>query len=136
GGQTMRANTSTLKVPASLSQVQAVLGLDESANLVRTHASAPAGFRNAPPCSRYWGEKTITNTPTPDGTTLTPGPWSDNAAGTVTSHSVTAFAPCGYAGAQLQGAYGLRSAITSGNDGSGVTVAVIDAYASPTIVSD
>jgi subtilase family serine protease len=136
GGQTMRSNTSALKVPAALSQVQAVVGLDESANLVHTDASAPAGFRNAPPCSQYWGQKTISNSPTPDGTTLTPGPWSDNAAGTVTAHSVTAFAPCGYAGAQLQGAYGLTGAIRAGNDGRGVTVAVIDAYASPTIVSD
>ncbi len=135
-GQRMRSNTSALKVPASLSQVQAVIGLDESANLVRTHASAPAGFRNAPPCSRYWGEKTIDNTATPDGTKLTAGPWSDNAAGTVTAHSVTAYAPCGYAGGQLQGAYGLTSAIQAGNDGTGVTVAVIDAYASRTIVQD
>jgi subtilase family serine protease len=135
-GQTMRSNTTALKVPASLRQVQGVVGLDESANLVRSHATAPAGFRNAAPCSRYWGQKTLANAPTPDGTTLTPGPWSDNAAGTVTSYSVTAFAPCGYAGAQLQGAYGLTGAIRSGNDGSGVTVAVIDAYASPTIVSD
>jgi subtilase family serine protease len=135
-GQTMRSNTSPLKVPATLSQVQAVIGLDESANLVHTNASAPAGFRNAPPCSTYWGEKTIFNTSTPDGTTLTPGPWSDNAAGTVTAYSVDTFAPCGYAGVQLQGAYGLAGAIAGGNDGRGVTVAVIDAYASPTIVQD
>lgn len=136
GGQTMRSNTHALKVPASLRQVQAVIGLDESAKLVRTHASPPAGFRNAPPCSRYWGEKTIDTAATPNGTHLTPGPWSNNAAGTVTAYSVTAFAPCGYAGVQLQGAYGLRSAIRGGNDGTGVTVAVIDAFASSTIVQD
>jgi subtilase family serine protease len=135
-GQTMRSNTTALKVPSSLRQVQGVIGLDESANLVHTDAAPPAGFRNAPPCSQYWGQKTISNAATPDDTTLTPGPWSDNAAGTVTAKSVTAFAPCGYAGAQLQGAYGLTAAIRSGNDGSGVTVAVIDAYASSTIVSD
>jgi subtilase family serine protease len=135
-GQTMRSNTSALTVPSSLSQVQAVVGLDESSALVHSDASPPAGFRNAPPCSRYWGEKTIGNTATPDGTALTPGPWSDNAAGTVTGYSVKAFAPCGYAGHQLQGAYGLGGAIAGGNDGRGVTVAVIDAYASPTIVQD
>jgi subtilase family serine protease len=135
-GQTMRSNTSALSVPSALSSIQGVIGLDESANLVHTDASPPAGFRNAPPCSQYWGQKTISNTPTPDGTVLTPGPWSDNAAGTVTAHSVTAFAPCGYAGTQLQGAYGLTGAIRSGNDGTGVTVAVIDAYASPTVVND
>ncbi|HEY9494409.1 MAG TPA: S53 family peptidase [Intrasporangium sp.] len=135
-GQTMRSNTTALSVPSSLSGIQGVIGLDESANLVHVDASPPAGFRNAPPCSRYWGQKTLANTPTPDGTMLTPGPWSNNAAGTVTAYSVTAFAPCGYAGTQLQGAYGLTSAIDSGNDGTGVTVAVIDAYASSTIVSD
>jgi subtilase family serine protease len=136
-GQTMRSNTTALKVPSTLPQIQAVVGLDESANLVHTDASPPAGFRNAPPCSQYWGQKTLANTSTPDGTILTPGgPWSDNAAGTVTAYSVTAFAPCGYAGTQLQGAYGLTGAIAAGNDGTGVTVAVIDAYASPTIVSD
>ncbi len=37
---------------------------------------------------------------------------------------------------QLQGLYGMTSAIRSGNDGSGVTVGIIDAYASPTIESD
>jgi subtilase family serine protease len=136
-GATMRSNTTALTIPSSLSQVQAVVGLDESAALVHTDAQKqslpPAGFRNAQPCSAYWGQKTIANAPTPDGTTLTPGPWSNNAAGTVTANSVTAFAPCGYAGAQLRGAYGLDS---SGYDGSGITVAVIDAYASPTIVSD
>ena len=135
-GHTMRSNTSALKVPGSLSQVQAVIGLDESASLARTHASAPAGFRNAPPCSTFWGEKTIANTPTPDGTVLTPGPWSNNAAGTVTGYAVTDYAPCGWSGAQLQGAYGMTSAIQAGNDGRGVTVAVIDAYASRTILQD
>jgi subtilase family serine protease len=134
--QTMRSNTSTLTVPSSLSQVQAVVGLDESANLIHADASPPAGFRNAGPCSQYWGEKSLANSPSPHGTALTPGPWSDNAAGTVTGYDVTAFAPCGYAGAQLQGAYGLSGAISSGNDGTGVTVAVIDAYASSTILSD
>jgi subtilase family serine protease len=135
-GHTMRSNTTALSVPSSLSQVQAVVGLDESGELVQTHASPPPGFRNAPPCSRFWGEKTIDNTPTPDGTRLTPGPWSDNAAGTVTAYSVRAFAPCGYAGRQLQGAYGMSAPIASGTDGRGVTVAVIDAYASTTIEQD
>ncbi|HEU4999991.1 MAG TPA: S53 family peptidase [Lapillicoccus sp.] len=125
-GQTLRSNDSSLQVPSSLGNVQAVIGLDDSMALVKHDASPSAppstGFRNAQPCSAYWGEKTVQNTPTPDGTVLPASP--------------SAFAPCGYAGAQLQGAYGVTSAIASGNDGSGVTVAVIDAYASPTAAAD
>src|SRR5438132_925983 len=41
------------------------------------------------------------------------------------------FAPCGYTPQQIKGAYGI-----SGYDGSGQTVAIIDAYAAPTIVQD
>jgi len=122
-GQTVRGNSSPLVVPADLG-VQAVIGLDESQTLAVDDAAAPppAVFKNAQPCSAYWGEKTVQNTATPDGTALPSTP--------------SAFAPCGYAGSQLQGAYGMSSAISSGNDGTGVTIGVIDAYASPTIASD
>jgi subtilase family serine protease len=43
---------------------------------------------------------------------------------------------CGYTGAQFRGAYGVQSAVNHGNNGHGVTVAIIDAYASATIVDD
>jgi subtilase family serine protease len=121
-GKQLRANSTELSVPASLHGVQAVLGLDQSEQLVRTYAAPPPVFNNARPCSAYWGEKTVRNTPTLDKTKLPPSP--------------SAFAPCGYAGAQLQGAYGMSGAIRGGNDGSGVTVAVIDAYGSPTVRQD
>jgi subtilase family serine protease len=122
-GRTVRGNSQALSVPADLA-VQAVVGLDESQTLAVSHKAppAPALFRNAQPCSTNWGEKTLHKTPTPDGTVLPPSP--------------SAFAPCGYAGAQLQGAYGMGQAIASGNDGHGVTIGVIDAYASPSIESD
>jgi subtilase family serine protease len=134
-GTTMRSNTSMLKVPSSLGVVQAVVGLDESAALVhidaKKQAPPPGGFRNAQPCSAYWGQKTLATDPTPNGTALPAPPLAPN-----TTTAISAYAPCGYAGAQLQGAYGMADAIASGNDGSGVTVGIIDAYASPTIVSD
>ena len=125
-GATLRSNTSPLVVPNSLPDVMGVIGLDESAALVhhdsKPDSNPPAVFKNGQPCSTYWGEKTVQNSPTLDGQALPASP--------------SAFAPCGYAGAQLQGAYGMSNAIGSGNDGSGVTVAVIDAYASPTITQD
>jgi subtilase family serine protease len=123
-GHTVRSNSAALHVPTSLTQVEAVVGLDESQTLAHadTPSPAPGGFRNAGPCSAYWGQKTVTNTDTPDGTTLPSSP--------------SAFAPCGYAGEQLQGLYGMKDAIANGTDGSGVTVGIIDAYASRTIESD
>lgn len=123
-GRTVRGNATALKVPASLTAVEGVVGLDESQTLARQDkvTPGPALFRNAGPTSDYWGQKTVQNTPTPDGTALPASP--------------SAFAPKGYAGAQLQGLYGMTGAIGSGNDGRGITVGIIDAYASPTILQD
>jgi subtilase family serine protease len=75
----------------------------------------PAGFRVASPCGTYYGEKIDTKlAPFGSGYPSDP-PW----------------AVCGYTPPQLRSAYDL-----SGADGSGVTVAVVDAYASPSILSD
>ncbi len=122
-GHRLRANTTPLSVPESAGAIEAVIGLDDSATLARADVvPPPAVYKNAQPCSAYWGQKTVQNTATPDGTKLPASP--------------STFSPCGYAGAQLQGAYGMSGAIASGNDGSGVTVGVIDAYASPTMQQD
>ena len=43
---------------------------------------------------------------------------------------------CGYTAAQLRGAYGMQNAVSHGHNGTGQTVAIIDAYASATIVDD
>ena len=117
-GLTLRAPSSDISVPSSLAgAVEAVVGLDQSAALVHTDrvgtdAPGPApGFRNARPCSAYWGEQ---------------------QSDVVFDKQTLYYAPCGYVAAQLRGAYGL----TGAGDGSGQTVAIIDAYASPTILSD
>ena len=102
--------------------VQAIAGLDESAALVRPTskpaAPPPAVFVNGTPCSTYW-DQIDTSTPA-NGTSL------PNIYG-----SPTPYAPCGYTPQQVRGAYGVPSGLT----GQGVTVAIIDAYASPTIVA-
>lgn len=121
-GKTLRANSTLLTIPNTLTGVEGVVGLDQSAALVHHDGPPPGVFNNARPCSAYWGEKTVQNTATPDGTALPAAPAD--------------FTPCGYAGAQLQGAYGMDRAIAAGNDGTGVTVAVVDAYASPTMLAD
>ncbi|MDX6467225.1 MAG: hypothetical protein QOI27_2265 [Gaiellaceae bacterium] len=119
-GLTLRAPSSDISVPSSLAgTVEAVVGLDQSGQLVHydhvgADATPSAGFRNAPPCSAYWGAQTTT----------------------VYKGQSLPYAPCGYTPAQVRGAYGLGDVGTARYDGSGQTVAVIDAYASPTIAGD
>src|SRR5213075_2402533 len=91
---------------------------DDSSQFVFTNhtvgdAPPPAAFVSAEPCSAYWGEKQATGFTNPYGKGTLP------------------YAPCGYTPDQVKGAYGI-----SGYDGSGQTVAIIDAYASPTILDD
>jgi subtilase family serine protease len=72
---------------------------------------------NAPPCSTYFGEKLATTLPPVNGVALP-------------------YAPCGYTPAQYQGAYGTDELLAKGVDGRGVTVAITDAYAAPTVRQD
>jgi subtilase family serine protease len=129
-GRVLQAPNGDLTIPRSVSKnITGITGLDGSDRLVRPQQqasptpgdlpSAPPSpaFVNAPPCSAYWGEKQATDQPPAYGQTQP-------------------YAPCGYTPAQLQGGYGITGAIGSGNDGSGQTVAIIDAFASPTILQD
>jgi subtilase family serine protease len=120
-GLTLRSPSSDVSIPDTLaSVVSGVIGLDDSAQLVRTNhttgdAPPPAAFVSAQPCSSYWGQQQAVGFTNPYG------------AGTLP------YAPCGYTPQQIKGAYGLGSTRL---DGSGQTVAIIDAYAAPTIVAD
>jgi subtilase family serine protease len=80
----------------------------------------PAGFRNATPCSAYYGQELASTLPAFGGGFPNPLP----------------YAVCGYKPAQLQGAYNLAAPISQGLNGSGVTVAIVDAFVSPTLYSD
>jgi subtilase family serine protease len=123
-GQTLRSPAAEVSIPSALAGViKAVIGLDESYQFVETHrrveAQAPptAGFRTAPPLPSYWAEPPLSPYVFPTGFTSIAGtaPWS----------------PKGYTPDQIKGAYGI-----AGFDGSGQTVAIIDAYGSPTILQD
>jgi len=81
----------------------------------------PAGFRNPRPCSAYWGQQTDT---ADSGSLYAPY-----------SHPLP-YDICGYKPAQLRGAYGLASSVASGDSGAGVAIAIVDAYDSPTLLSD
>jgi len=117
-GKEVRAAATTPSLPRALaSQVIGVSGLASRSQLMTHSAPPPDAFVNSPPCSQFYGEVQADTLPPAFGTTQP-------------------YAPCGYVPAQLQGAYGVRGAIARGNDGRGVTVAITDAYAAPTILDD
>jgi subtilase family serine protease len=112
-------------VPSSVSgEVAGVVGLDNAPAFV-SPASAPDGqppaFQNAHPCSIGYGQ--IKATDEADGKTPLPQ----------FNGKTLDYAPCGYTPLQLNTAYGVAA---SGLTGKGATVAIIDAYASPTIEQD
>jgi subtilase family serine protease len=125
-GHSLRAPSSELSIPSSLAAtVKAVIGLDESYQFIQNYhkldANAPpsAGFRNSPPLSSFWAEL-LSPYAFPTGFTALPlasVPW------TIKGHTPD----------QIKAAYGLSG---SGYNGAGQTVAIIDAYASPTILQD
>ncbi|GAA1449370.1 S53 family peptidase [Leifsonia poae] len=70
------------------------------------------------PCSHYDGEHTVTVPPAYNGKTQ------------YSTYN------CGYTPKQLRSSYGLDALNKKGLNGSGQTIAIIDAYASPSIVKD
>ncbi|MCU1428537.1 MAG: hypothetical protein JWL83_2537, partial [Actinomycetia bacterium] len=139
-GKVLRSADRNLSVPASLAGiVSGVIGVDQALSLLhplnttgnnapgtspaasaspRKGIPLPGGFRNAPPCSAYWAQATATIPNYPPYGTKVP------------------YAPCGYKPPQLRAAYGFDSVVSKGVDGTGTTVAIVDAFASPTILAD
>jgi subtilase family serine protease len=118
GGQSARAPEASATAPADVaSDVLTVSGLDTA-----KHQAAPAdtlpppgyNYWIAPPCSQYYAQKIAENEPSAG---LAKQPWTN----------------CGYTPRQIRGAYHVSQ---SGMTGKGQTVAIVDAYASPTMLSD
>jgi subtilase family serine protease len=124
-GATVRAPEAAASLPTSIAgDVVAVTGLDSATQLMKPAGMLPPPPQNyfvAPECSQYYGQKLATQV---SGTT-TAIPAVDGKAQPWTN--------CGYTPAQIRGAYHVGA---SGETGKGVTVAVVDAYASPTMLAD
>jgi len=138
-GHDLAEPVSNYVIPASLSStVAGVVNLDDSAFLQKpatdtgdsstgnSSTAKPANTLPGPPpgvhygiqpCSAYYGQTMATDRPP--------------AYGQVWPYTI-----CGYNADQYEQAFGLYDSIQAGNDGSGVTVAITDAYAAPTILSD
>jgi subtilase family serine protease len=125
-GQHRRGVDANLSLPSSiLSSVASVNGLNQAqAKPLNSGATAtpatvppPAGFRNAQPCGAYYGQKIDTTDPAYNGQHLP-------------------YAPCGYKPGQMRSAYGIASTVDRGVTGRGQTVAILDAFAAPTLYAD
>jgi subtilase family serine protease len=137
-GHRVRLATGTLSIPSSLAGVvSGAVGVNQyvattalasasRAAAARAAGSAqepppPAGFRNPQPCSAFWGQKIDTKD---SGQLYKPY-----------THPLP-YDICGYKPAQLRGAYALAGSVAKGTDGKGATIAIVDAYDSPTLLSD
>jgi subtilase family serine protease len=126
-GKSVQLAANDASVPDALAGiVGGVLGLDQSISTPdatpakNSGGPQPGGFRNPQVCSQYYGQKTATGFP---------------AYGSGYPASLP-LDPCGYTPQQLQSAYGLTSDFAKGVTGKGETVAIVDAYASPTLLAD
>ncbi|MEO6114785.1 MAG: S53 family peptidase [Pseudolysinimonas sp.] len=133
GGTSLLAPSKVPTLPASIASKVSGLSLDQARLLThpdsvkqgdlpdqaapqsRQVQAAPAALVTTP-CSSYYGQNTVT-VPAAYGKTQYP------------TYN------CGYTPAQMRSAYGI-SGLPRSQNGAGQTVAIIDAYASPTIVSD
>lgn len=117
-------------IPGDIAGLVSSVSIDQGRLLTRPDniadgADASPGGQPAPavpvatPCSHYWDEHEVTVPKT--------------AAGATSAPTVL----CGYTPGQIQATYGLGNGVTMNSTaGAGQTVAIIDAYAAPTMLAD
>jgi subtilase family serine protease len=138
-GMTLRANKEEPKIPAALAgKILYIEGLDDTTSLRQPfHRSVTMGALTAPAAAKS------AVTPPPVAANL-PSPYCNTyyGAGALVATLSTAageygaaipWLNCGYTPQQIRAAYGLNKVKYTG---TGVTVAIIDAYASPTLLAD
>jgi subtilase family serine protease len=117
-GHVDRAPRQAASAPGAVAPaVLTVTGLDTATALMRPGDTLPPpgpNYWEAQPCSAYYGQRIAASLPAASGRHA---PWS----------------VCGYTPQQIRGAYGVTA---SGMTGRGQTVAIVDAYASPTMEAD
>jgi len=127
-GQTQRSNASDPTVDGSLNGVISdITGLDD-AGAYNPDLRRPAGRddNGTSPATALKYNALCGDFNTTKALTLTGG----------STATYKGFVPCGYGATQLRKAYGVDQALASGIDGTGQSVAIVDAYGSPTILQD
>ena len=117
-GHMYRAPEEAASAPSAVADAIATIGgLDTAPHVAKPMGTLPPPGPNywiAKPCSSYYGQKIASKEPSAYGASQS---WTT----------------CGYTQAQIRGAYGVTA---SGMTGKGQTVAVVDAFASPTMLRD
>jgi subtilase family serine protease len=117
-GTTVRAPAGTPSVPSAVSgdvlSVSGLSSLTPQAHPASAAVSASTAAAASATCSAYFGATAASTLPQAYGATQP-------------------YQPCGYVPSQLRSAYGTGS---TGLTGAGVKIAVVDAFASPTMASD
>jgi subtilase family serine protease len=143
-GKTLRANNNAPAIPASLAgKVLFIEGLDDSSTLRQPyHQSETMGALRAP--ATVEKSSAPATTPPPVAASNPPeycNTYFNGTKGTIATLTTAAdvygaaipWMNCGYTPQQIQSAYGLNKVKYTG---AGVTVAIVDAYASPTLEAD
>jgi subtilase family serine protease len=137
GDSVKRAPINTMSMPSTVApRVSAVLGLFQATlyaprsarrgTLTRAAAGAMIIAKNPHPhdstgpntCSEWYGQQVDTTDPAYPG------------------YGPLTYAPCGYKPGKIREGYGFTDIIRKGNDGSGQSIAIVDAFLSPTLLSD
>jgi subtilase family serine protease len=123
GGKKVTAPSQNASVPTSIkAQIVGITGLDSSVRArpttVRPKAATASAKKAASQCSQYWGQHSQTV------------PQAYAGKDSYPTYN------CGYTPDQIQSAYGIKKSIVKGDDGSGVTVAILDPYVSSTLQAD
>jgi len=139
GSAVKRAPINNMTLPAALqSRVSSVMGLVDPTKyapkaahlgaLKRSSAAAMVAAKNphAKPsdstgggsCSEWYGQVLDTTDPAYPG------------------YAPLSYAPCGYKPGQIRAGYGFTDIIRKGNDGKGQKIAIVDAFLSPTLLTD
>jgi subtilase family serine protease len=131
-GHALHAPASRPTAPTSVAGlIQGVTGLAQQPSLAQPSHAAPAG-------STASSTSTASPAATPPPATTCSTFWGQHSQVMPSAYGRTEFptANCGDTPDQLQIAYGLKPALVQGQDGHGTTVAILDAYASDTMLAD
>ena len=135
-GQRLRGTRGSLTAPSGVAGLIAgVIGVSQSASVAQpNHVIAQAGTSTIADST---GDDAAPNDAVPPRQQCSTF-WDQFEQVAPAAYGKTSFPTnnCGFTAAQLRTAYGSSSAVAHHQDGKGVTVAIIDAYANPTMLAD